>query len=160
MVRYNLSINDGIREYPTKRQGWFSPTFHISGPCENTRIHHNVIIIPEKRLPEIDSTVVHFHNWGGPWPIGTRFEHNLFLSPRSSGFHSGSDEGTMYSGNGYFGRFDSLPDDAAPVNDPAAIPAAEEWGEGFRVLKAFLETKQLPDLDSAIPAAGLLGDLF
>jgi hypothetical protein len=160
VVRFNLSINDGVREYPTEQKGWFSPAFHISGPCENTRIHNNIIIIPRKRKAEIDSTVVHFHNWGGPWPVNTRFEDNLFITTGSRGFHSGSDKGTVYSGNGYFGNFSSLPDDDGAICDQEAGPDVADWGEGFRILKAFLRTKQVPSFDGTAPLPELVRTLY
>jgi hypothetical protein len=160
IIRYNLSINDGIREYPTKREGWFSPSIHISGPCENTYIHNNVIIIPEKRKPGIDSSVVYFHNWGGLWPVNTRFEDNLFISPSSRGFHSGGDKETVYSGNGHFGNFKRLPDDDEAIFDPSAAPSAESWGKGYQTLGAFLKTKELAALDEDLPLPELVRSLF
>ena len=77
IIRNNLSINDGIRPYPTSRRGVFSPTFHITGPVENTYIHDNIIIIPKKNL-NVDNTIVRVDNWGGPWPMKTTFENNKF----------------------------------------------------------------------------------
>jgi len=74
IVRGNVSINDGIRPYPTHR-GIFSPTFHLTGPIENTHIYDNMIIIPKK--PDgVDNTLVDIDNWGGPWPMKTLFENN------------------------------------------------------------------------------------
>ena len=77
IIRNNLSINDGIRPYPTSRRGVFSPTFHISGPVENTQIYNNTIIIPKKNS-NVDNTLVRIDNWGGPWPVKTTFENNKF----------------------------------------------------------------------------------
>ena len=77
IIRNNLSINDGIRPYPTTRRGVFSPTFHITGPVENTYIQDNIIIIPKKNL-NVDNTIVRIDNWGGPWPMKTTFENNKF----------------------------------------------------------------------------------
>ena len=77
IIRNNLSINDGIRPYPTSRRGVFSPTFHISGPVENTHIYNNTIIIPKKNS-NVDNTLVRIDNWGGPWPVKTTFENNKF----------------------------------------------------------------------------------
>ncbi len=76
IIRGNVSINDGIRPYPT-HAGIFSPTFHITGPVENTHIYDNIIIVPKK--PEgVDNTLIDMDNWGGPWPINTLFENNQF----------------------------------------------------------------------------------
>jgi len=67
IVRYNVSVNDGIRPYQTERRGWFSPCMHISGPVENNFIHHNLFIFPEKVNADIDKTFIQMDNWGGPW---------------------------------------------------------------------------------------------
>jgi len=74
IIRGNVSINDGIRPYPTHK-GMFSPTFHITGPVENTHIYDNLIIIP-KKAEGVDNTLVDIDNWGGPWPMNTLLEDN------------------------------------------------------------------------------------
>ena len=74
VIRGNVSINDGIRPYPTHR-GVFSPTFHITGPTENTHIYENIIIVPNKSA-NVDNTLIEMDNWGGKYPIETLFEHN------------------------------------------------------------------------------------
>jgi len=76
IVRGNVSINDGIRPYPT-HAGIFSPTFHITGPVENTKIYDNIIIVP-KKPKGVDNALIDMDNWGGPWPINTLFENNHF----------------------------------------------------------------------------------
>ncbi|MCK5372405.1 MAG: right-handed parallel beta-helix repeat-containing protein, partial [Cyclobacteriaceae bacterium] len=78
IIRYNVSINDGIRPYPTKRRGWFSPNMHISGPVKGTKIYNNLIFIPEKENEDIGRTIVEMDNWGGPWPEDTWFANNIF----------------------------------------------------------------------------------
>ena len=75
IIRHNISVNDGIRPYPTKNKGIFSPTFHLTGPIEDTHIYDNIIIIPKKQA-KVDNTLVEIDNWGGPWPINTLFENN------------------------------------------------------------------------------------
>ncbi len=76
IVRYNVSVNDGIRPYPTERRGWFSPCMHISGPVENNYIHHNIFVFPEKNSSDIDRTFIQMDNWGGPWAIKTLVANN------------------------------------------------------------------------------------
>ncbi|MBR8536150.1 right-handed parallel beta-helix repeat-containing protein [Carboxylicivirga sediminis] len=76
IVRYNVSVNDGIRPYPTERRGWFSPCMHISGPVENNFIHHNLFIFPEKANVDIDRTFIQMDNWGGPWANKTLVANN------------------------------------------------------------------------------------
>ena len=74
IIRGNVSINDGIRPYPTHK-GMFSPTFHLTGPIENTHIYDNLIIIP-KKSEGVDNTLIDMDNWGGPWPMNTLLENN------------------------------------------------------------------------------------
>jgi len=74
IVRGNVSINDGIRPNPTHK-GIFSPTFHLSGPIEDTHIYDNIIIIP-KKTEGVDNALVDIDNWDGPWPMNTVFENN------------------------------------------------------------------------------------
>ncbi len=77
IVRYNISVNDGIRPYETERRGPFSPVMHISGPVELTIIHHNIFIFPAKTKAEINKTFIQMDNWGGPWPQKTLLSNNV-----------------------------------------------------------------------------------
>tara|TARA_B110000037_G_scaffold205792_1_gene251051 strand:+ start:510 stop:1955 length:1446 start_codon:yes stop_codon:yes gene_type:complete len=77
IIRNNISVNDGIRPYLTELKGVFSPIFHITGPVEGSYIYNNIIILP-KREANIDKTLIRIDNWGGPWPINTLFENNIF----------------------------------------------------------------------------------
>lgn len=99
IVRYNISVNDGIRPYETARRGWFSPIMHISGPVENTVIHNNIFIIPEKQKPETDRTVVQMDNWGGPWPDKTIFYKNIFSLDEKGEMKYGADQNTFAKEN-------------------------------------------------------------
>ncbi len=160
IVRYNVSVNDGLREYETSQAGWFTPVFHITGPVENTRIYNNLVILPEKRMPEIDSTMVIFGNWGGPWPKDTLIANNIFITENSAGFISGKDEGTRYANNCYYGNFDQLPDDEAPLfEDPRLVDAAAR-GAGFEILKAFMLKDGSPCIGSGLPLEGAVKDSF
>ena len=76
IVRYNVSVNDGIRPYKTTQAGWFSPSIHLSGPVEQTLIHHNLFVVPKKTQKNIDRTFVKMDNWGGPWPNKTLVANN------------------------------------------------------------------------------------
>lgn len=107
IIRYNVSINDGIRPYPTKRRNFFSPTMHISGPVENTRIYNNVIIIPPKPSDEIDRTIVEMDNWGGPWPVDTWFANNIIQTEENVDIFWGESEENKMNYNlvdGYIGN--------------------------------------------------------
>ncbi len=42
VVRYNISIGDGIRPKET-RAGMFSPSIHVAGPATHVLVEHNII---------------------------------------------------------------------------------------------------------------------
>ena len=119
IIRYNVSINDGLRPYPTERAGIFSPVFHITGPCINTEIYNNIILIKPKHSDTIDRTLIKMENWGGPWPENTVFRNNIFYSLDSSQFTFGQDIATTFVGNTFYGSFTKLPADAQAIySDP------------------------------------------
>lgn len=139
IVRHNISINDGIRPYPTTRRGVFSPIFHITGPVENTRIHNNIIVIPEYKSAELDNTLLKMDNWGSPWPVNTVFENNIFYSfNTTSQFAFGEDINTSFYNNVYYGDFENLPTDAKAIFDNPEFKMATARGSGFEILKNFI----------------------
>ena len=80
-VRYNLSINDGIRNYiPANKHDYFSALFHVTGPVFNTVVEKNLFYVVKKEKPEIDKTFVHLSSWTG-YADSTAFRNNfLFLA--------------------------------------------------------------------------------
>jgi hypothetical protein len=77
IVKYNLSINDGLRPYKAQNNRYFSPVFHITGPVENTNIENNIIIIPKKPVDQIEKVLLEFGNWGEKYPNLTSFKKNI-----------------------------------------------------------------------------------
>jgi len=141
VIRHNISINDGIRPYPTERKGDFSPVFHITGPTENTYIHNNVIILPKHSL---NNTIVNMDNWGETWPVNTRFENNIFFSEGASKFVFGEDQQTQFNNNVYYGSIENLPKDLnAILSNPNFINVSAR-GHGFKILKNFMLKKNTP----------------
>lgn len=125
VVRYNISVNDGIRTVPT-RKGIFSPTFHISGPCLDTKIYNNVIYINRKPNEKVDTTLLKMDNWGGPWPENTLFANNIFFAEDRIGYDYGKARATKFVGNLYSGRHDNAPKDPRAVRqDPQFVDAGE-----------------------------------
>tara|TARA_R110002096_G_scaffold434777_1_gene657825 strand:+ start:2441 stop:3925 length:1485 start_codon:yes stop_codon:yes gene_type:complete len=141
IIRHNISINDGIRPYPTKRKGDFSPVFHITGPTENTYIHNNIIILPKNTL---DNTIVRMDNWGNLWPINTVFENNIFYSEVPSRFLFGEDKGTLFNSNNYYGNVKNLPKDLNAVFTKPNFINEKARGDGFEILKNFMLKKGDP----------------
>jgi hypothetical protein len=161
IIRYNVSVNDGIRPYPTQRRGWFSPVLHITGPVQGTKIYNNVIIVPEKENGEIDRAIADMDNWGGLWPQDTWFANNVFFVQGRSTFRFRDDQRTVFSHNCYFGEIEALPDDPAAVFDNPAFINAAARGSGFDLLRSFMITKKSPlrNSETAVREKGL-ADLF
>lgn len=80
-IRYNLSINDGLRTYAARNKRFFSPIFHVTGPVENTRIDHNIIIMPPKPNADIEHALFEIGDWGEGTPKNTQFFKNIVRSP-------------------------------------------------------------------------------
>ncbi|MGZ0014778.1 right-handed parallel beta-helix repeat-containing protein [Yeosuana sp. AK3] len=138
IIRHNISVNDGIRPYPTQRKGDFSPIFHITGPTENTKIHNNVIILPKKTL---DNTIVNMDNWGELWPVNTLFENNIFYSDTTGRFLFGEDVGTQFISNNYYGTIENLPKDLNAIFSKPNFINENARGSGFETLKNFMLKK-------------------
>lgn len=138
VIRDNISINDGIRPYPTKQKGDFSPIFHISGPSENTMIHNNIIILPKQSL---DNTIVNMDKWGKLWPVNTLFENNIFYSETPSKFIFGKDIGTKFNNNNYYGDIKNLPEDLNAFFSKPNFINENARGSGFEILKNFMLEK-------------------
>ena len=83
-IRYNLSINDGLRPYKAHNKRFFSPVFHITGPTENTSIDHNIIILPNKPVAEIKNTLIEFNDWGDIYPNQTIFSNNIVRNEQTA----------------------------------------------------------------------------
>ena len=150
IIRYNVSVNDGIRPYETERESWFAPTMHISGPVEDTEIYNNVFIIPEKPLKENDRTIVLMDNWGGPWPENTLFANNIFFVEEKADFYFEGDKGTRFTNNCYYGDFENLKEDPAAVFEDPQFMNVSARGEGFEVLKNFMLQKTSPCKDAGV----------
>ena len=115
----------------------FSPTFHISGPCRDTRIYNNLIYIAEKPNPSIDRTLLQMDNWGGPWPEETKFWNNIFVTEDRTTYDNGKATGTEFKNNLYFGRHENRPaDPMAIVADPRFV-GAEKMATGRETLSRF-----------------------
>jgi hypothetical protein len=141
IIRHNISINDGIRPYPTERKGDFSPVFHITGPTENTTIHNNIIILTK---PTLDNTFVNMDNWGNLWPENSLFENNIFYSEVPSIFKFGEDVGTQFNNNDYYGNIKNLPKDLNAIFSKPNFINENARGSGFETLKNFMLKKSDP----------------
>ena len=149
VVRYNISVNDGLRPGPTRRKGVFSPTFHISGPCKDTKIYNNVIYVPKKPSAKIDRTILKMDNWGGPWPVETWFANNIFYVEGEGRWLFGKARKTVFTHNAYWGRHVPAPQDASAVRaDPRFVTPGRQ-GAGLAILKAYMLRAGSPCIGAA-----------
>jgi len=153
IVRYNISVNDGLRTQPT-REGMFSPTFHISGPVKNTKIYNNVIIVPKKPDARIDATLIKMDNWGGPWPEDTLFANNIFYVEGQTRCDWGGSIGHSFSNNLFFGTFVSRPNDPSGISADPKFAGPLFGGDGFEGLTAYQLKPDSPCIDAGIPVGG------
>ncbi len=116
-IRYNLSINDGIRNYivdPGK--GFFSPVIHITGPTRNTVIEKNLFYIVKKEMPAIDKTFISLTNWSG-FPDSTAVNNNfLFFEEPSLTVNPALSMRNFFSENQYIGTLVAPMDGFVPYN--------------------------------------------
>ncbi len=150
IVRYNISINDGLRASPTKREGYFSPSFHISGPTRDTKIYNNVIYVPRKPDPKIDRTMIKMDNWGGPWPEDTWFANNIFYVEEETNYDWGESKNHRFEHNLFYGTHRNAPEDRdAVVQDPLFVSLGSS-GAGRKTLGGFMLRKGSPCIRNGI----------
>ncbi|WP_158642705.1 right-handed parallel beta-helix repeat-containing protein [Chitinophaga japonensis] len=112
IVRYNVSINDGLRT--SGRHAGFAPIFHIAGPVLNTRIYNNLIILPP-RSPQMDSTLVEMGDWHG-YADSTFFGSNIFCTKAVADYRFAGSRRNYFRGNVYTGRHLDKPADKGPAD--------------------------------------------
>lgn len=109
VVRYNISVNDGLRTRPT-RVGMFSPLIHLAGPVKNTTIWRNIIHAGKKTIKEADRSMMTFDSWGG-YSDSTFVKENIFYTPEISTFNFTESTNNVFEDNYYLGAFKVKPAD-------------------------------------------------
>lgn len=137
IVRYNISIGDGIRPKPT-RQGMFSPGIHIAGPVEDTRIEHNIIHANAKPATDIDRSMVVSDKWDG-FADRTTFSGNIFYAAEPSRFDLTRSTNNAFEGNWYLGHYAALPDDSdartsCPLYEKQILAQGKDGYAGLQTL--------------------------
>lgn len=108
IIRYNISIGDGIRPKKT-RQGMFSPAIHIAGSVNNTIIERNIVHLNTKESPDIDNSMIVSDCWGG-FADSTVFRQNLLYSSDNSKISLTRSTNNIWEENFFIGKFDSIPE--------------------------------------------------
>lgn len=114
IVRYNVSVNDGIRQRLT-RVGIFSPAIHISGPCKNTLVENNILHADKKPTDLVDRKMISSGSWGG-YADSTIIKGNVFFAGQPSAFDMTKSTNNTFIGNYYLGSFTNMPDDNSGRN--------------------------------------------
>lgn len=109
VIRYNISIGDGIRPKKT-RAGMFSPSIHVAGPVKNTLIEHNIVHVNKKPASDIDRTLVASDSWDG-YADSTTFRKNVFYVAEKSRFQLTESTNNAFVGNWYLGEYEQIPSD-------------------------------------------------
>ena len=151
VVRYNISVNDGLRAFPARREEYFSPTFHISGPTKDTKIYNNVIYVPRKPDEKIDRTMIKMDNWGGPWPEDTWFANNIFYAEGETNYDWGESKNHRFENNLFYGIHNNGPDDSNAILEDPLFVSPESAGAGWETLKGFMLTKDSPCIGRGLP---------
>jgi hypothetical protein len=139
IVRYNISVNDGLRA--TGKHAGFSPAFHISGPVKDTKIYNN-LVYSNRKPAGVERKLLKMDNWGGPWPIDTWFANNLFVTEDWTAYDYGEAVNTVFLNNLYWGEHRNAPDDANAIRadplflTPGLIPAGIQAVLGYRLKSA------------------------
>jgi hypothetical protein len=104
IVRYNVSINDGIRNYiPGDKKDYFSPVIHITGPTLNSRIEKNLFYIYKKTNPKTDKTIVTIDDWSG-YADSTFFLNNfIYVEEPNLAINPTKSTHNFYENNQYIG---------------------------------------------------------
>jgi hypothetical protein len=153
IVRYNISVNDGLRAQKTRSKGYFSPAFHISGPVRGTKIYNNLIYVPKKPDPNIDRTMIYMDNWGGPWPEDTWFANNIFWVQDETKYVWGGSKNHRFENNLFYGTHAAGPEDARAVRADPMFTGPVRWGAGLDSLAGFTLRPGSPAVRAGLPVS-------
>lgn len=142
IVRYNISVSDGLRAIG--KHAGFSPSFHISGPVKNTRIYNNIIYAPKKPDPKIDRSIIKMDNWGGPWPENTWFANNIFYVEDETEYIWGGSIKHKFEHNVFYGKYHNAPEGSNAITDDPMFASLKSAKTGFENLKGFMFKKESP----------------
>ena len=158
-ICYNISINDGLRDYIVEgEKEYFSPVIHITGPTSNTVIEENLFYILRKKNREIDRTLWSLTDWGG-YPDSTVFLNNtIFVEEDYRAVDATRSTRNYFSDNRYTG----------PLSHPGKgfIPHTGDFNShlwydstdtGWNTLVTFLSDKKISLQGKEISVLELIG---
>ena len=117
IARYNVSINDGIRDEMQKGH-YFSPVINCTGPVSNSVIEKNIFILIPAEKEQADRTLICFSDWEG-YPDSTFFRDNyIFTKEKYRAVELGKSTRTVLSGNFYAGTLMGVPEGFEKYSGP------------------------------------------
>lgn len=104
VVRYNISINDGNRNYIVKgKKDYFSPVIHITGNTQNSKIEHNLFYIAKKSFSSTDKRIICSDDWNG-YADSTFFSKNyIHVEETNVAFEPTKSINNFFEGNLFTG---------------------------------------------------------
>ena len=156
VVQYNISINDGIRDYILEgKKDYFAPVIHITGPTQNSRIEKNLFITKKKKLPGMDKRLVCSDDWGG-YADSTFFCNNyIFVEESTVAFDATRSTNNFFEGNLYVGELNTPKQGFTKYGDRFDKkmwynPDDDNWNKLIEFVKdktVSLDGKQIPVLE-------------
>lgn len=133
VVRYNISIGDGVRPKET-RAGMFSPGIHVAGPTKHTLVERNIVHANVKPAAHIDRTMITSDSWDG-YADDTSFKQNIFYAAEPSRFSMTASTNNLFEGNWYLGHYRQLPADQTG-HTASETYRKESWMSTLRAIRA------------------------
>ena len=161
-VRYNVSINDGLRNYLTNashKDAYFSPAMHFTGYTQNTLVENNLFYLFPKPEPQIDRTLFHFTKHDSSYGKGDVFKNNYIYAPEVTvAVKEEKAVGNQYSGNVYVG---SLKTPATGFTKQDGIFNKSLWynaeDKNWDILLDFLKDKTVPVNGKELKVLDIIG---
>jgi len=150
VVRYNISVNDGIRPHLSPRGGYHSPIFHIAGPVKDIQIYNNTVYVPAKTDPRVDRSMIRMHNWGGPWPKNILFSNNIFYVEGQTQYVWGEAENCRFDHNVFYGQHTDVPDDPYAITADPIFVSPDSAVAGLNMLRGLMLREGSPAIGAGM----------
>lgn len=157
-VKYNISINDGLRNYLTENR-YFSPVIHLTGLTKNTLIEKNLIYAFPKPAPLVDRTILHFTEHDKSYGQGDIFSDNcIFVADPTVFAKEEKSVNNRYSGNRFVGPLKTPANGFERWNGPFDEKFwYDKTDENWNKLIDFVKDKTIPINGQEIPVWQIIG---
>lgn len=157
-VMYNVSINDGIRDFivTENKSDYFSPVIHITGPTYDSVIENNIFWQPARKQEKMDRRIVCSDDWRG-YSDSTAFNRNyIYVEQEALCYDPTLSTRNSFEGNVYWGPLiagEGFSNGGSYSRDAWYDPSDENWVN----LVKFLEDKTVVLDGDSVPVLELLG---